>query len=67
MNRETGSAGVEDTARARYYLDQAERLREMATTATTASARGDFELLGLQYKDLAAQVEALERYRKHHR
>jgi len=39
----------------------------MAETATTASAREDFEVLAIQYEEMAAQVEALEKYRKHYR
>ncbi len=62
-----GSAGVEGAARAQYCLAQAKRLREMAETATTASAREDFEVLAIQYEEMAAQVEALEKYRKHYR
>ena len=49
---------------AQYYLAQAVRLWDMAETATTPFAREVFDLLAVQYKRLADEVEALEKYSK---
>jgi hypothetical protein len=49
---------------AQYYLAQAVRLWELAEAATIPSAREGFDLVAVQYKRLADEVEALEKYRK---
>jgi hypothetical protein len=57
---------VAGKSRVQYYLAQAKLVRKLAKTVATASARDHFELLAVQYEQLAAQVAALEKFSKRH-
>jgi hypothetical protein len=46
-----------DGSSAPYYRDQAERIREFATTCKSADIRDQLERIAVQFEHLAHQVE----------